>query len=501
MAASFSSPFQAVETSTFALWGDSALPAVQSFDDPASVEVGVRFSSDVKGQVSGIRFFKGAGNTGTHSGSLWALDGTLLATATFTAETDSGWQQVSFATPVDVVPNTTYVASYFAPTGHYAADKGYFFGHGVDNGPLHAPADAAGAGNGLFAYSATSVFPGNSVDSNNYWVSPVFTVPPSNTQPVAQAVAVNVAEDGVAAVQLAASDRESPTSQLKFQVLSLPSRGVLKAGGVTVAVGQTFTGVPANLTYEAAAELDGAGSDSFTFNVTDPQGLVGATPATVSIAVSEAVAPGTAVLGADRVLRVAGTSGADLITVSPNSLGKLRVTLGLSVIADNIPLANVGEIRIWGRDGNDAIAVVGVTTKCFIHGGAGNDAIAGADGDDLLLGGLGDDALVGMSGNDVIVGGDGRDALAGMNGHDILVAGQIANNLSAAALRAMGAEWVASKATTSAEAADADRAVTDDDADVLSGGAGCDWFILSLGDVALDVSHVAGNADVITYVS
>ena len=51
------------------------------------------------------------------------LSGQLLARATFTGETASGWQQVTFSSPVIVNPNTTYVASYFAPAGHYSADR------------------------------------------------------------------------------------------------------------------------------------------------------------------------------------------------------------------------------------------------------------------------------------------------------------------------------------------------------------------------------------------
>ena len=55
--------------------------------------LGVKFRSDSTGTVIGLRFYKGTANTGTHVGQLWAADGTLLATATFTGETDSGWQQ------------------------------------------------------------------------------------------------------------------------------------------------------------------------------------------------------------------------------------------------------------------------------------------------------------------------------------------------------------------------------------------------------------------------
>ena len=70
-----------------------------------------------------MRFYKGATNTGTHVGNLWTRTGTLLATATFTGETASGWQQVTLAAPVASPPNTTYVASYHAPRGHYAVNE------------------------------------------------------------------------------------------------------------------------------------------------------------------------------------------------------------------------------------------------------------------------------------------------------------------------------------------------------------------------------------------
>ena len=72
--------------------------------DAHSVELGVKFTSEVFGTVTGVRFYKSAANTGTHIGSLWSASGQLLATATFTGETASGWQQVNFSTPVDDLP-------------------------------------------------------------------------------------------------------------------------------------------------------------------------------------------------------------------------------------------------------------------------------------------------------------------------------------------------------------------------------------------------------------
>ena len=87
--------------------------------------------------MTGIRFYKAAGNTGTHSGSLWTAGGTRLAQATFQNESASGWQHVTFSSPVAVSANTTYVASYFAPAGHYSVTSGGF-SSAVDNPPLHA---------------------------------------------------------------------------------------------------------------------------------------------------------------------------------------------------------------------------------------------------------------------------------------------------------------------------------------------------------------------------
>ena len=84
------------------IWPTTAVPGtVDSWPDTA-VEVGVQFRSDVPGSITGIRFYKAIANTGTHLGHLWSTTGTLLASATFTGESASGWQQVNFATPVSI---------------------------------------------------------------------------------------------------------------------------------------------------------------------------------------------------------------------------------------------------------------------------------------------------------------------------------------------------------------------------------------------------------------
>jgi len=134
----------------------------------------VKFRSDVNGYVTGIRFYKAAGNTGTHVGNLWTSTGTLLASATFTGETASGWQQANFAIPVAISANTEYVASYHTTVGHYSFGLDYFATSGVDSPPLHAPADRGSRVNGVFAYGSSSSFPNEGWNSTNYWVDAAF---------------------------------------------------------------------------------------------------------------------------------------------------------------------------------------------------------------------------------------------------------------------------------------------------------------------------------------
>jgi hypothetical protein len=130
-------------------------PLTTDAGDGNSVVLGVKFTSDVSGHVTGIRFYKAQGNTGAHIASLWSAGGTLLASATVTGETQSGWQP-----------------SYFAPQGHYSVN-GNAFASSVDNPPLHALANSTSV-NGVYAYSSTNTFPANSYNATNYWVDVLF---------------------------------------------------------------------------------------------------------------------------------------------------------------------------------------------------------------------------------------------------------------------------------------------------------------------------------------
>ena len=189
------------------LWSGGTTPTVtDETTDPNSVELGTRFQSAVAGQVTGVTFYKGTGNTGTHTGSLWSNGGTLLATGTFTKETASGWQTLTFATPVTIAANTPYVVSYHAPNGNYAYNSGYF-GQAFENYPLTALADATGSANGLYSYGA-SAFPTGSYGNDNYWVGPLFT--PSASAAASPSPSASAGAGGSAETQSAKQGKPVP---------------------------------------------------------------------------------------------------------------------------------------------------------------------------------------------------------------------------------------------------------------------------------------------------
>jgi hypothetical protein len=165
--------FTTTATAPVSLWATSTVPAVQSQSDTSAVELGLKFQVDTAGHVTGVRFYKGSANTGTHVANLWTSTGALLATATFSGETSSGWQQVNFGTPVAVTTNTTYIVSYHTTSGGYSVNQNYFTTAGYDNAPLHALASSTSGGNGVYLYGSGG-FPTNSYLATNYWVDVVF---------------------------------------------------------------------------------------------------------------------------------------------------------------------------------------------------------------------------------------------------------------------------------------------------------------------------------------
>ena len=134
---------------------------------PYSLEMGVKLRVTQPAELEGIRFYKATDETGTHVGRLWTGSGQLVASVTFTGESASGWQEQSFASPVDLAPGQTYVVS-VGFNSRFNMTR-YVFGSQITSGPLQSVVDGQ---NGIFS-DAGGVFPTQSWGDSNYWVDGV----------------------------------------------------------------------------------------------------------------------------------------------------------------------------------------------------------------------------------------------------------------------------------------------------------------------------------------
>ena len=72
----------------------------------------MKFSSDINGFITGVRFYKGPRTTARTSATCGRRPARCSRPRPSRARRATGWQQVIFATPVAITANTTYVASY-----------------------------------------------------------------------------------------------------------------------------------------------------------------------------------------------------------------------------------------------------------------------------------------------------------------------------------------------------------------------------------------------------
>jgi len=89
-------------------------------------------------------------------------------------EVTSGWQTLSFATPISISANTLYTASYHTYVGYYSASPNYFTTDHV-SGVLTAPSSSSVGGNGVYTSSAIPAIPTSTYNNSNYWVDITFT--------------------------------------------------------------------------------------------------------------------------------------------------------------------------------------------------------------------------------------------------------------------------------------------------------------------------------------
>jgi hypothetical protein len=369
------------------IWPSNPTPSIVDGGDTGSVELGVKFRSDTAGTITGIRFYKAATNTGTHVGDLWSVGGTRLGTATFSNETASGWQQVNFSPPVAIQANTVYLASYFAPEGHYSGDLSYFASQGVDTPPLHALANGVSGGNGVYGYGATSTFPTNTFKSLNYWVDVVFSPQQAPTLTSIAVTPANATLTAGATQQYTATGTYSDsstldlTNQVTFASSTTATAGISPTGLVTaVAVGTTTisatlgsvsgsTGlsvVPGPLTITTTSLPDATAGAAYTATLAATGGTPpytwsiasGALPAELTLTPSTGKISGTATATGTSTFTVTVTAGAQHVS---QALG-ITVDPAITMIWPSNPVPAIVD------GGDPASAELGVKFKSDVAG-------------------------------------------------------------------------------------------------------------------------------------
>lgn len=149
----------------------STVPPSKADPDAKAVTVGLKFTPKVDGRVTGIRFYKGAGNTGTHMVGLYSSAGVKLVGAVASGETATGWQTVSF-TGVSVTSGATYTAAVLDPKGHYPVQQPY---------PWPKQGTNLTGLAGVYKYGTALAFPSSTYNASNYFVDVNFSATASPT--------------------------------------------------------------------------------------------------------------------------------------------------------------------------------------------------------------------------------------------------------------------------------------------------------------------------------
>jgi hypothetical protein len=257
-------------------------PATPAANDSGDVELGLRFSPTVDGFVSGVRFYKGTGNTGTHTGSLWSTSGQRLATVAFGDETATGWQEATFSSAVPVTKDTTYVVSYTAPNGHYAVVADSFTARGLDARPLSVAGGFGATPAGV--YGTSGQFPNLSYRSSDYFVDALFTTTDTSPLTVTSQWPLAGATSVPAGTQVTATFSKPVTA---------PTLALRDANGERVAGSTTYDAATRTITFTPSSALSGFVKHSVTVGGVDAQGNALATGRTWSFTTAKpAPAPG-----------------------------------------------------------------------------------------------------------------------------------------------------------------------------------------------------------------
>ncbi len=216
----------------------SQTPALLTANDGTPYELGTRLYSDIPGQITAIRFWKSASETGSHTGHIWDAKGNLLATVTFANETASGWQQQALSQPLSIVANAEVLVSVNTAGGYFVSSHNGL-ASAIVSGNLHSITSSNGR------YGSSGSYPAQTYQSSNYFRDVAF-VPSAPTSGASISGTITPASAATGAtVALSGSATQTTTADVNgnFTFASLSS------GTYTVTptkAGYTFT--PSSLT-------------------------------------------------------------------------------------------------------------------------------------------------------------------------------------------------------------------------------------------------------------
>jgi hypothetical protein len=153
-------------------------PSTTDANDNQGITLTTRFVSDVDGNVTGVRFYRSVTAPTSAIGVLYSDAGVELARATFGTLT-TGWNSVTFATPVGTTAGSYYRAGYWS-SGPYVYSSAVFASPVVN-------AHLTGTG-GYYGYSASPASGNQQFNDNGYFADVLFVVTGSVAAATAPAI-------------------------------------------------------------------------------------------------------------------------------------------------------------------------------------------------------------------------------------------------------------------------------------------------------------------------
>ena len=281
---------------------DTFLPRLYVHGGPiftdGAITIGTQFRKVSTGSiyVSGVRFWRGTNTQSTAPVAYCGIvGGATLATATSTIATapaTAGWDQINFATPVEITGTTPHIVWVWLPSGGYHSFANYFATPSKLS-QLGLFDSTATPGAGKFKQppggSPDTTQPTSSFNNNSYLVEPTVTaqiVIPDPGDPTALSVLPATADVGVAGTtQLTGQvswEGISPTNETAFTTWTsgTPAVATVSTSGLVtgVAVGSaTVTGTYSGFTDSCAVTVAVGAGTEHVWTGTDPTAQVDAT--------------------------------------------------------------------------------------------------------------------------------------------------------------------------------------------------------------------------------